>query len=196
MKAELFSSLLLFAALTACQHGPRGTTGTDIQIGAGRAEGSTPYALGRTDPSQRAGMPDANIAASRAEAGLDVSDSGAAELSRRSATVTVQPMPPAAPENLPPSSMTADENVQGRVRLALSSGSPYQAAAGPSLSIATLNNLQINVHNGAVILSGLVPSVEAKNEIDRIARNVDGVRTVRDEMQIAAPEPAAATVGR
>src|SRR6187455_2464334 len=75
--------------LTGCQGFDRGTPGDAVDQGTGREEGSTPYAVERTHPHQRAGMPDANIAISRAEASMDVSGPGSGELARRSAAATV-----------------------------------------------------------------------------------------------------------
>ena len=78
--------LVLLLGFTGCQQFGQGKPGgAGYESGSGRDEGGTPYALGRVSPNQRGGMADMTIAASRAEASLDVSGAGMSELSRRSA---------------------------------------------------------------------------------------------------------------
>jgi hypothetical protein len=88
MKTEMNVVLVLAAStLIGCQPGGRGTAGANgFESGTAGANEISPNALGQTGPFQQSGMPDVNMAASRAAAGLDVSEAGMAELSRRSAT--------------------------------------------------------------------------------------------------------------
>lgn len=45
-------------------------------------------------------------------------------------------------------------------------------------------NIDVDVQDGVVTLSGVVKSAAARQEAERIARNADGVRSVRNELQV------------
>jgi hypothetical protein len=186
MKATLFSLLLVLFFVTGCRQLGVGTPGHAVEMGIDHAEGSTPYAVGRTSPFMRAGMPDVNVAASRAEAGLATSPSGRAELSRRSAAATVRS--PWAPDlTLEPEVRSLDEIILGRIELALSAapaGSPDDAA---DLTIKSWHNLQISSRDGFVTLRGRVGSEDEKREIQEIVSRVEGVRGVWNGLEAAAP---------
>lgn len=55
------------------------------------------------------------------------------------------------------------------------------------LSPSTLTDISVNVTNGVVTLSGQVKSADHKARAEQIARNVDGVGRVNNELQVAAP---------
>jgi hypothetical protein len=182
-------------AFTGCTRFAQGTAGAgSYETGMAREEGSTPYAIGRTSAFQRAGFADANIAASREEAALDVSGPGTGELARRSAAATVQSpgRPPArdagsATDTI--TNMTGDDILLNRIQQALSSTTGREAAVAPVLSIQTLNNLRINVRNGVVVLRGIVPSFEEKQGIDALVRQVPGVQRLENQLEIV-PSPS------
>jgi hypothetical protein len=180
-------------AASGCQPLGRGTTGANpYEIGMGREDG-TLYPLGRTGPFEHSGLPDVNVAASRADAGLDVSGSGGGELARRSAAAAIQPSGPnSGLRSGPPSE--ADAILLDRVRLALSSSTPEQAAR-PALSIQTLHNVQLNADNRILTVGGEVASVDEKREVLEIVRAVPGVREVRDQLAVVPPAPATAPDG-
>jgi hypothetical protein len=136
-------------------------------------------------------MADANIAASRAEAALDVSGSGEAELSRRSAAATEpgrRGLSGLSAPTTPPRVMTGDEILRDRVQLALSSPTPGTDVLAQPLSIAHLSNLRMSARDGVVTLRGTVPSMEEKSQIESIVCGVEGVRSVVNELTVA-PAP-------
>ena len=182
MKTEMIIVLLLaLSALIGCQPAGRGTAGASgFESGTAGAEVGSPNALGQPGPFQQSGMPDVNVAASRATAELGVSNAGRAELSSRAATGPGW-------ENSPNVALSAtttpedDEILLDRVRLALSSTTP-QEANPPALSIQTLNNLQLTAHNHVVTLRGEVATPAEKTEIERLVRGVEGVGGVDDQL--------------
>ena len=54
------------------------------------------------------------------------------------------------------------------------------------VNASTLTNVSVNVTNGIVTLSGQVGSAENKQSAEDIARGVDGVVKVNDELQVQA----------
>ena len=185
------SSLIL---LNGCAQLGTGTAGANaFQGGMAQAEGGEPYAVGRTSPFQHTGMPDATIADNQAEAALDVSDSGQAELTRRSAEPQsvgqLRPGLPGAPIN-PTQSPTGDEILLEQIRLALNTTTPGQATPPPPpLSIAILNNVQITVQHGSISLEGIVQSEAQKQQIAATVRAVPGVRNVTNRLQVVPAAP-------
>jgi hyperosmotically inducible protein len=55
------------------------------------------------------------------------------------------------------------------------------------LSPATLTDISVNVTNGVVTLSGQVKNADTKRRAEEIARSLDGVGKVNDEVQVATP---------
>jgi osmotically-inducible protein OsmY len=53
-----------------------------------------------------------------------------------------------------------------------------------------LQTLNINVYEGRVLLTGMVPTPEAKAQATQIATQVPGVRAVYNEIEVALPETA------
>jgi hypothetical protein len=183
MKAATLSLLLIPLFLNGCHHVGQGTPGPYVQTGTDRAEGSTPYALGRTSPFMRSGMPDVNVADSRIEAGLATSPSGRAELSRRAAAATVRsPWEPHLA--LEPEVLTLDEIVLDRIWLALSATTQERAPEIERLSIQTLHNLQITSRDAIVTLGGRVETLDEKQAIEAIVQQVEGVQGVRNELVV------------
>jgi hyperosmotically inducible protein len=54
------------------------------------------------------------------------------------------------------------------------------------LNASTLTDVSINVTNGVVTLSGQVNSADKKRRAEQIARGLDGVRSVNDDLQVQA----------
>lgn len=61
-----------------------------------------------------------------------------------------------------------------------------KAKLATDLNSSTLTNISVDVTNGVVTLSGQVASAERKHRAEEIARSVDGVTRVNDDLQIAA----------
>jgi osmotically-inducible protein OsmY len=54
------------------------------------------------------------------------------------------------------------------------------------LLVAGLSSVAVNVDNGQVVLTGKVKSTEEKTEAEAIAKDTDGVKGVKDELNIQA----------
>jgi osmotically-inducible protein OsmY len=52
----------------------------------------------------------------------------------------------------------------------------------------TITSVEVNVTNGVVTLAGPVGTPEEKQKIEAIARGVEGVRSVTDNIQVSAPQ--------
>jgi hypothetical protein len=179
----------------------KGTAGANqFETGVAREEGSTPYAVGRTSEFQRAGLASVNMAASRAEAAMDVSGSGSSELSRRSAAATVRGTSRSVDSGRPlltelelePTGVASDQFLLQRVQQALGSPAPGEPSGEP-LSIQTLSNLRIDARSGRVTLRGRVASPEQSQQIEALVRGVRGAREVVNDLRIgdspATPAP-------
>jgi len=181
--------LVLLLGFTGCRQFGQGTPGAaGYESGSGRDEGGTPYALGRVNPNQRGGMADMTMAASRAEASLDVSGAGMSELSRRSAAATLESSGPTAESPALKPRRTADESLLERVDRTL-----HGAAAGPDaivsrLSSDALQNVRVTVRNGTVSLTGTAPTAEDKAAIEAALRDVEGVQNIDNRLEIG-PHP-------
>jgi hypothetical protein len=186
MKTKTLILLFIPLLFNGCKQFGQGTPGGQYEMGMDRAEGSTPYALGRTSQYQRSGMPDVNVAASRVEAGLATSPSGRAELSRRSAAATVR-SPWQESTFFGPEVPTLDQIILGRVQLALSSTTPEHASGVARVSIETWHNLQVSSTDGYVVLRGTVTDFQEKEAIESLVRQVEGVRGVRSELEVQTP---------
>jgi osmotically-inducible protein OsmY len=55
------------------------------------------------------------------------------------------------------------------------------------LNATTLTDISVNVTNGVVTLSGQVKDGDYKRRAEEIARNVDGVGRINNELQVASP---------
>ena len=55
------------------------------------------------------------------------------------------------------------------------------------LQPATVTNISVNSTNGVVTLSGLAASDESKRRAEEIARNVEGVKSVNNDLQVQPP---------
>jgi hypothetical protein len=102
---------------------------------------------------------------------------------------TSQPTEPPAlpPEERAPAPPTGlqtqqDQQLMVQVRQALTRGA----------TVADAQNVQVSVQNGAVILSGTVPSEAERQEMEQQARQVQGVQSVNNQLQVLGQEAPAA----
>jgi osmotically-inducible protein OsmY len=187
-------ALIMLAAasvcLAGCQGPGQGSPGTSsVQSGSARVAGSVPYGFGLT-PDQESGMPDQAIADSRAEAGLQVSPEGDAELARRSEAATLGSSPSKIrPSQEPASQESGDQILLEQIQLALSSTTPQLTPVEDYLSIETLNNIQIHVYHGIVTITGPVRNYQVKKDIEARIKAIPGVELVRDRLQVVSPPP-------
>jgi BON domain-containing protein len=56
---------------------------------------------------------------------------------------------------------------------------------------SNLTNIDVNVTNGVVTLSGEVPSTQIKKDAEEEVKKVDGVIAVNNNLQVKGQEPAA-----
>jgi osmotically-inducible protein OsmY len=56
------------------------------------------------------------------------------------------------------------------------------------ISAATLTSVEVNVTNGVVVLAGPVHSVAESGQVELVARSIPGVKDVKVDLQILAPE--------
>lgn len=62
-----------------------------------------------------------------------------------------------------------------------------KAKLAKDVGAATITSVEVNVTNGVVTLAGPVSSGEEKLKIERVARSVDGVVSVTNNLQVTAP---------
>ncbi len=71
-----------------------------------------------------------------------------------------------------------------------------KAKLATDVGAATITSVEVNVTNGVVTLAGPVSSQDEKQRIEAVARSVEGVRSVTDNIQVTAaevPSPQPAT---
>jgi len=56
------------------------------------------------------------------------------------------------------------------------------------VSASTITSVSVNVTNGVVTLAGPVHSAQESSQIESVARGVEGVKDVKNALQILAPE--------
>lgn len=56
------------------------------------------------------------------------------------------------------------------------------------VNASTITAVEVNVTNGVATLAGPAHSAEESRQIEQVARSVEGVRDVRNELQILAPQ--------
>ena len=64
----------------------------------------------------------------------------------------------------------------------------YELAAANDLRDSTIN---VDLENGVVTLTGTVPTALQKTRAEQVAKSVEGVTSVKNQIQIAAPKAAA-----
>lgn len=76
--------------------------------------------------------------------------------------------------NETPEGQVKDAGITSTIKARLASG----------LNPTTLTNVSVNVTNGVVTLAGQVKNEESKRRAEEIARSIDGVSRVNDDLQI------------
>ena len=66
-----------------------------------------------------------------------------------------------------------------------------KAKLASDVGAATITSVEVNVTNGVVTLAGPVGTAEERQKIETVAKGVEGVRSVTNNIQVSAPaEPA------
>jgi hyperosmotically inducible periplasmic protein len=79
-----------------------------------------------------------------------------------------------------------NESPEGQVKDARIAAA-IKAKLASDLNPTTLTNVSVNVTNSVVTLSGQVNSGESKRRAEEIARSVEGVVSVNDNLQVQPP---------
>lgn len=66
-----------------------------------------------------------------------------------------------------------------------------KAKLATDVGASTITSVEVNVTNGVVTLAGPVNSQDEKQKIEAVARSVEGVRSVTDNIQVTAEVPSA-----
>jgi osmotically-inducible protein OsmY len=75
-------------------------------------------------------------------------------------------------------SQVDDAGIKGQVK----------AKLAKDVRLSTLTNIEVNSTNGVVTLAGMVPNHLDKMKAEEVARTVDGVVKVNNELQVENPE--------
>ena len=74
-----------------------------------------------------------------------------------------------------------------------------KAKLATEVGAATITAVDVNVTNGVVTLAGPVGTPEERQKIEAVARGIEGVRSVTNNIQVSAPQvppPQPATTSR
>jgi len=63
-----------------------------------------------------------------------------------------------------------------------------KAKLAKDVRLSTITNIEVNSTNGVVTLAGMVPNHLDKIKAEEVARSVEGVRRVNNELQVENPE--------
>jgi hyperosmotically inducible periplasmic protein len=63
-----------------------------------------------------------------------------------------------------------------------------KAKLATDVGATTITSVEVNVTNGVVTLAGPVGTPEEKQKIEAVARGVEGVRSVTNNIQVSAPQ--------
>ncbi len=72
----------------------------------------------------------------------------------------------------------------------------HQQLQNDSSVASFASNIRVSAQQGTVMLSGYVPSDQARQQVDSIVRNVNGVTTVMDQLQVNPPTGRSEQVNR
>ncbi len=61
-----------------------------------------------------------------------------------------------------------------------------KAKLAKDVRLGTLTGIEVNTTNGVVTLAGKVKSEQEKKEIENIVRDIEGVKDVRDDLQVTS----------
>jgi len=79
-----------------------------------------------------------------------------------------------------------NESPEGQVQDARIAAA-IKAKLASDVNATTITNVSVNVTNGVVTLSGQVNTADNKRRAEEIARSVDGVVRVNDDLQVQTP---------
>jgi hyperosmotically inducible protein len=63
-----------------------------------------------------------------------------------------------------------------------------KAKLATDVGAATITSVEVNVTNGVVTLAGPVQTPDERQRIEAVARGVEGVKSVTNNIQVSAPE--------
>jgi len=63
-----------------------------------------------------------------------------------------------------------------------------KAKLATDVGAATITSVEVNVTNGVVTLAGPVQTQDERQKIEAVARGIEGVRSVTNNIQVSAPE--------
>ena len=87
----------------------------------------------------------------------------------------------------------AQERAQNRERVSSTAASAalttkVKTALASDVGMRTMTNINVDSNDGVVTLKGKVDSAEMKKKAEAIAKKVDGVKKVKNELRVEAPK--------
>jgi hyperosmotically inducible periplasmic protein len=97
-----------------------------------------------------------------------------------------------APKN-DPQLPTAEERAKNRETVSSTAASAtlttkVKTALASDAGLSTMTGINVDSNDGVVTLKGKVDSADAKKKAGEIAKKVDGVKSVKNELRIEAPK--------
>ena len=88
---------------------------------------------------------------------------------------------------------TADERAKNRDKVSTTASSAalttkVKSALAKDGGARTMTNINVDSDNGVVTLKGKVESAEMKKKAEEIAKKVDGVKSVKNQLRVEAPK--------
>jgi hyperosmotically inducible protein len=88
---------------------------------------------------------------------------------------------------------TAEERAQNRERVSGAAASAtlttkVKTALASDAGLKTMTNIDVDSNDGVVTLKGKVDSADAKKKAGEIAKKVDGVKSVKNQLRVEAPK--------
>jgi hyperosmotically inducible protein len=88
---------------------------------------------------------------------------------------------------------TAEERAKNRESVSRTAASAtlttkVKTALASDAGLSTMTGINVDSNDGVVTLKGKVDSADAKKKAEEIAKKVDGVKSVKNELRIEAPK--------
>ena len=88
---------------------------------------------------------------------------------------------------------TAEERAKNRDSVSNTAASAtlttkVKTALASDAGLSTMTGINVDSDNGVVTLKGKVDSADAKKKAEEVAKKVDGVKSVKNELRIEAPK--------
>jgi hyperosmotically inducible periplasmic protein len=88
---------------------------------------------------------------------------------------------------------TADERAKNREKVSTGASNAtlttkVKSAIAKDGGMRTMTNIDVDSDKGVVTLKGKVDSAEAKKKAEEIAKQVDGVKSVKNQLRVEAPK--------